>query len=534
MSGALNRAIALHRAGELPAALTAYQNLLAAEPDNADALHLTGVLAHQMGRTTTGIAFIEQAIALNPATPMFHRNMAELRQSAGDHARAIAHLAKALTLSPNDAAVHAALGGARAAAGDPEGAIFSYRAALAIDPGLVGAHNNLGLALQELGKIDEAQASFERAIAIQPNFAPALNNLGALMWDAERLDLAVATLERAVDADPGNAEAQVNLGQLLLNRGDLAEGWTRLESRRQVADAFHAPDRVREWSGPGDPCARLLVCAEQGLGDELMFASCLNDLASAQPKTRLILECDPRLAALFERSFTACEIRPYRLTGDNRRSSRRDWLNQAPVDAFVPAGTLPLHFRQRQENFPCEPGYLTADPARVATWRGWLDQVSDGAKRRTVGLCWRSGMTGARRDSLAIPLADWAPLLRRQDLAVVNLQYGDGGPALSAFAHDSGLPVFQAPALDLFNDLDGVAALVTALDHVVSAATSVCEIAGALGRPTIRAVRGVDWSMLGQTGTRPWHPNTTTLAISKHSSPKHLVNEAITIITMDT
>ncbi|MEZ5669616.1 MAG: tetratricopeptide repeat protein [Alphaproteobacteria bacterium] len=533
MTAPLARAIALHRAGQYAAALTAYQDLLATEPDNADALHLTGVLAHQMGRTSTGIAFIERAIALNPAAAMFHRNMAELRTAAGDHAKAAEHLARAITLNPRDAAAHAALGTARAACGDPQGAVFAYRAALAIDPTLVPALNNLGLALQDIDDPDGACAAWHSAIAIDPHFAPALNNLGTALWSDERLDAAIEVLQRAVAADPNNAEAAVNLGQLLLNRGDLSEGWRLLEARRQVRHGFAAPHGIREWTGPGDPCGRLLVCAEQGLGDELMFASCLSDLQAAQPRTTLVVECDPRLGALFARSLPGCEIRPYQLTADRRRANRRDWLTHTAIDAFVPAGTLPLWFRSSPADFPREAGYLTADPGRVAHWRNWLDGITDGGRARSVGLCWRSGIGGGHRDSLVVPLADWAPLLTDPAFAVVNLQYGAGGPALVSHADALGTPVHQPPGLDLMDALDDVAALVAALDTVVSAATSVCEIAGALGRPTVRVVRGVDWSMLGQQGRRPWHPNTTTHAASRHTPASELVQKVLTTISSD-
>jgi Flp pilus assembly protein TadD len=525
-TSALDRAMALHRAGDLGQALTAYQDLLAADPGNADALHLTGVLAHQMGRTSVGIACIEQAIQLNPAAPLYHRNMAELRKSTGDHARAAVHLLQAVALNPGDAPAHVELGLMQATGGGFSAAIASYQAAIAIDPALVGAHTNLGVALEAIGDDEGAEAAYRQALAFNAEFAPALNNLGAFLGAQELVEPGIALLRRAITADPGHVEARVNLGHLLLLVGEVREGWTQLEARRLVRNALHPPAGARDWTGSGDPCRRLLVCAEQGLGDELMFASCLADLQAAQPQTTLVLECDPRLAPLFARSFPGCEIRPYRLTPSRLRSSRRDWLAQAPVDAYVPAGTLPLHFRSDPASYPRTAGYLVADPRRVDHWRAWLARAAGG--RRTVGLCWRSGTGGGTRDSLALPLPAWDPLLADSRLSVVNLQYGAAGPALVAHARAIGAPVLEPPELDLFDDLDDIAALMSALDQVVSAPTSVCELAGAIGRPTWRVMRGNDWSLLGASGTRPWHPNTRMVIGPRRTEPAALIGELLT------
>lgn len=530
LGSSLERAMALHRAGQLPQALTAYQHLLSAEPDNADALHLSGVLAHQMGRTSVGIACIEQAIALNPKAPIYHRNMAELRKSTGDHRRAAVHLLQAIALNPDDVGARVELGLMQAACGDLKAAIDSYRAALRHDPDHVGALTNLGVALEDSGDETSARSAYERAIELQPDFTPALNNLGALSGAQEQIDQGIALLRRAVSATPDHAEARVNLGHLLLHTGALTDGWQMLEARRTIADALRPPANVRPWQGPGDSCRRLLVCAEQGLGDELMFLACLESLRAAQPGTTLILECDPRLAPLFSRSFPTDEIRPYRLTADRLRASQRPWLNHAPVDAYVPAGSLPLHFMTDPAAFPETQGYLTPDPARVQHWRQWLASLPDADDRRTVGLCWRSGSVGGARDTLAVPLPAWAPLLRHDKLRIVNLQYGEAGPALVKYAKAIDAPVQTAPELDLFNDLDDLAALVAALDMVVSAATSVCEMGGALGRPTWRVVRGNDWSMLGAQSRRPWHVNTQSISASRSAPAENLVHELITKI----
>ena len=123
----------------------------------------------------------------------------------------------------------------------------------------------------------------------------------------------------------------------------------------------------------------------------------------------------------------------------------------------------------------------------------------------TVGLCWRSGLRGALRDANYAPLTDWAPILTLPSLRLINLQYDECEAELIDAERRFGI-VIHRPPLDLKNDLDGSAALTAALDLVISAGTSVAEMAGALGLPVWRIGPAGDWTALG-TACRPWYPS---------------------------
>ncbi|HYD64516.1 class I SAM-dependent methyltransferase [Azospirillum sp.] len=241
------------------------------------------------------------------------------------------------------------------------------------------------------------------------------------------------------------------VAQALLGQGLLAEGWAWFARRFPSPVESLTGQRVRVTGGPG-------------LGDELMFASCLPDLIAAG--ARVVVEGDPRLAPLYARSFPLAEA--------------------GAADAEVAMAALPRLFRPDLSRFPAAGGYLKADPARVAFWRGRLAELGDGPK---VGLSWRG-----RRGSGS--LETWRPVLDVPGVRVVSLQY-DPDPAEAVHSwHD----------LDLTNDLDGVAALMSALDLVVTAPTAVGDLAGAVGVPVWRAGWDDDWAMLG-TGRRPWYPS---------------------------
>ncbi len=524
MTVALEQALGLHRAGRLNEALTAYQCMLAAKPEDPEVLHLTGVLAHQMGKTPFGIALIMRAIEWRPEAAVYHKNLAELHKACGDIAAACEALTSAAALSPNDATVHNDLGLLRAALGDDVGALASYRAAISIAPDDPNAHNNMGVLLQERGEEAAAMRAFDAAIAASPTFAAAHNNRGTLLWSCERIDEAVDALETAMAADPAHAGASVNLGQLSLHRGDLAKGWALLEARHQVANAVRLPGDLPVWDGKSDPGRRLLVAAEQGVGDELLFASCIPDLIDRWQRTTIVLECDPRLAHLFVRSFPTCEVRPNRVTSDGQiRLSHRPWLAQVSVDSVIAAGSLPGLCRPSIDAFPSAPSYLIADPAKVDHWRAWRDAQAPGEAQALVGFCWRSGVSDGVRAKLACPLSAWLPLLQRPGLRFVNLQYGEAAEELSRFAADNAVDMIDPADLDVFEDLNGLAAMLTCLDALVAGPTAVCELAGGLGVPAIRVVRGVDWSNLGVTDRRPWHPNTRLANASAYAAPDQLV-----------
>ena len=120
----------------------------------------------------------------------------------------------------------------------------------------------------------------------------------------------------------------------------------------------------------------------------------------------------------------------------------------------------------------------------------------------TIGLCWRSSLRSTLRDANYAPLSDWAPILTLPGLRFINLQYDDCEAELADAEHRFGITIHRPP-LDLKNDLDGAAALTAALDLVISAGTSVAEMAGAPGLPVWRIGRAGDWTTLG-TGCRPW------------------------------
>jgi hypothetical protein len=166
-------------------------------------------------------------------------------------------------------------------------------------------------------------------------------------------------------------------------------------------------------------------------------------------------------------------------------------------------GSLPLYLRKREEDFPRHPGYLKADPARVAYWRQRLAGLGTGLK---VGISWRGGTSKTRIRSRSIPLADWLPVLQQHGVDFVSLQYGDVADELEQLQQQHGiaLPHWQ----DAIDDYDETAALVSALDLVVSVCTAVIHLSGALGREVwILTPATPEWRYTFHGDSLPWYPS---------------------------
>jgi len=208
---ALALALQHHQAGRLAEAEALYRQILAAEPRNADALHLLGVVARQVGQNDVAVDLIRQALALRPNFPEAYSNLGNALRDKGQLDKAVAAYRQAIAVRPNFSEAYSNLGNALRDKGQRDQAIAAYRHAIALRPGYAEAHYNLGVALEEKRKLDEAIASYRQAIAFRSNFAEAHNNLGNAFKDNGQLDEAIACYRQAVRLKPDYAEAHSNL-----------------------------------------------------------------------------------------------------------------------------------------------------------------------------------------------------------------------------------------------------------------------------------------------------------------------------------
>ena len=422
-----------------------------------------------------------------------HFQLGLLELDQGRPAGAVAPLLKALALGGEEGRVYVALGAAYVQQNEVEKAAEQFRAALALQPDLAEAHSNLGYILfRDLERFDEGTAHIEAALRFAPDDAAALCNWSMVLQHRGQVDEALALCETLLERDPGLDEARVNRALILLSRGDFAAGWADYETRKRLPRHAWPHDLPwREWDGSDLAGKTVFVHSEQGIGDEIMFASCLPEFI---PRTgTCIVECHPRLAPIFRRSFPSAVI----VRKDAWRASE---LEREP-DWTVGIGSLPRLLRGRREDFPTHRGYLRAEPARVEYWRDRLAMLPG---RMKVGLSWRGGAPSTRRSARSIPLELWAPVLTLQDIDFVSVQYSDCAEEIARAQRALGVVINHWP--EAIDDYDETAALVAALDLVISVQTAIVHLAGALGQQVWALISAVPEWRYGATGEdMPWY-----------------------------
>jgi hypothetical protein len=249
----------------------------------------------------------------------------------------------------------------------------------------------------------------------------------------------------------------------------------------------------------------LLVYAEQGVGDELLFASCLPELIAQAG--HVVLACAPRLTSLYARSFPTATVR-----GCPHESSR-EWLADVPpLDMHIPIGSLPLFLRRTLGHFPMRVGYLQPHLLRQRRWEQRLAALGPGRK---IGVAWRS-LVGRQSHVSCPSLEEWDVVLTCPGVHWVNLQYDGHEDELTMAQRRWGVALHTWEDLDVMHELDEVAALISALDLVIVPETMMAVLAGGLGQPVWRLAQYVcDWDILG-TAVLPWFP---TLRLYRQPQP---------------
>ena len=247
-----------------------------------------------------------------------------------------------------------------------------------------------------------------------------------------------------------------------------------------------------QWDGSALDGRSIVIWGEQGVGDTIIFASCLIDvLARAE---RCVFETDARMVALFARSFPSLEgVAPQ----DPPDPATTDLELQCPV------GTLPRWLRPDLAAFPHHQGYLKADPQSLGQWRRRLEALGPGLK---VGIVWRSSHVDAERRRYYSEIADWGPLLSLPGIHFVSLMYDEAGPELALAKEKFGCEIKYFDDIDLFDDIDGAAALTAALDLLITPLSMTSWLAGALGVPAWTMTIPGEWRMFG-SGAFPWCPS---------------------------
>lgn len=359
------------------------------------------------------------------------------------------------------------------------------------------AWTNMGRMADALYRYEDAVAAYRKAIALLARDDPALvvnwSNLGATMISGGKWEAAKLACQKALELNPESRKAKTNMGMAQLALGEWVAGWHNYSHNiGGMSRRLHQYNGEPRWDGSAGK--KVILYGEQGLGDEISFASMVPDAAAVCK--RLTLDVDGRLVNLFQRSFPTVKV-----YGD-RWQSNLNWDEEDRTpDASIIMGQVGEFFRPAPESCPGTP-YLKACPIRTKGWRDYFDTLG----KPVIGIAWTGGMYWTGGMNRHWKLVDLLPWFKAIDAHWVCLQYKDAGREIEQFREERGIEIHQYPWATLTRDYDDTAALVAALDHVVSMQTAVIHLAGALGVPTWVCVMAANQWRYGASGdTMPWY-----------------------------
>jgi tetratricopeptide (TPR) repeat protein len=467
----VNLANALFDGRNISEARELYERALASEPTRLEALNGLGNALTQLQHFEEAEGYYRDAMRVNPKAPEAYNNLGNLLFRWHRFAEAADMFAQALSLDPNYA----------------------------------HAHNNMGNALQELGRFEEAEASYRTALSLNPRYARAMFNLGALLSHLDRLEESRLCTEQATILAPTDWEVFGTLGNTHLLSGRFDQGWQHLRygARGKIGRLYNET----EWKGEPTGASRLLIHAEEGIGDTIQFCRFLAQIPTG---TRIVLAVQEPLVPLM-----ACLTNVELIVTAGRLIPKFD-LQCSLLD-------LPLVFKTSLATIPADVPYLSAPADRIEAWRSRVEALPG----LRVGLVWAGNPEyGAdRRRSIQLDLL--MPILQTPGVSFVSLQVG----AAAAQAASLPQPVALHDWSTELTDFAETAALIETLDLVIGVDTAVIHLAGALAKPVWLLNRSdTCWRWMLNRDDSPWYPTLRLFRQRRHGDWQQPIEEMATAL----
>ncbi|MFC7461419.1 tetratricopeptide repeat protein [Hydrogenophaga defluvii] len=502
---------ALVRAGQVNAAINLAEREIPSKASEAETLALNELYS-KAGDWQSATTQLQTHLSQNPQHAHAWHRLGKVHARREQHADAISAFRNALGCGGDNANLLAELGASLHALERYQEALTAIQRAHELD-GTSKYLSPLASVLLMCCRYEEAVQIYERLgqdgmVKVGANHALSLGYLG-------RIDEALAILDKLIETTPHNPAVRLMRGQLLLQQHDWRRGWVDYAWRGFSQTHSFRMLPFPRWNGEPLKGKKIVVLAEQGLGDQVMFASCLPDLLALQP-AKLVLEAHERVAKTLARSFPDIPVIP------SRQKKDLAWVNDlGTMDYFAALGDLPSHFRLNNTAFPKQP-YLKADPARVNHWRKRLAEAGQGP---WIGFSWKGGTELTRTGLRTMQIQDFAHISRSMQGTWVSLQYGPVEQALKDAKAIGFTPHHWAEAI---SDLDEFAALVAALDAVVTVCNTTVHYAGSIGKATLVLAPQVPEWRYGLNETHmPWYADVEVIRQRRAGRWDDVVHEAV-------
>lgn len=486
------------RDGALEEAIRYFEIATHELPERRDILAALGDCYKKLKRYSYALRCFQQLEDEVENETKFHYivTQADILSATRRYDEALELLTRAYAIAPNETTLRIKLGEINLQLGNPVEARRWYEQCGKNGDSHVAVLNGYGLALRALGELDKAHDRLSFANTLTPNNPDILTNLALILHDLGDYEEALAYFQRALTLDPNHPMATTYQAFTLLVQGKLGSGWDAYESRWQHPDMGVLSLQFEQWLGPSKPSQCLLIHSEQGVGDQIMFASCLADVRKYAGK--VIIECNDKLESLFARAFPWANV-----VARSKFETAARWKKVSKqITQKVAIGSLPRFFRRNSDDFPLHQGYLVADARRVAKWRRKFQQQN----RFTIGISWRGGLPGTRRYLRSLDLDKLGRLVSLPNFQFVNLQYDFTETELETFPASIREKLFTD--FSVLSDLDETAAVISAVDLVVTVQTTVAHLSGALNHPTWVLLPALpEWRYRQAGSSIPWYPS---------------------------
>lgn len=484
-----------------------------AMPDDLSVLTLLSHSLAQVGVRDKAVMVLERTLELHGATPEIIGVMLNLALEMAMHSVAVKLAHILIEAEPNNPNHYVNLATAYTGANQLDESIEMLQSIIPMFPDNPNMWNVLATQVRSRDGVDASAVFFEEALRLAPDDFKILSNYGHSLlmkgdWDkALELDL------RAIEANPKSPEPRLGAAQLLFYKGRFKEAWPhyefRLNTRRRMSQTQIYTHGVPDWQGESLEGKTLLVCAEQGIGDEILFGNFLPYLYERAEK--LVIGCDYRLVDIYRRRFPNAHVERYidRLVSGYRYRNFpvAQHLNdegEMPIDYAVPVCSAPkFDWLSNETVTPHPEGFVHPNPDLVADIKERFAAISDKPK---VALAWRSGLVNSERSYVYGSVDAMEPLKRLADkVDFINIQYGDVAEELQRVEDMFGFKIHNLEGIDLKMDIDANLAIMDQVDLVVSSCSAPGQFSIAVGAPTVLMAGSKQWWAFGSTdGTVPF------------------------------
>jgi len=498
------KGLSLHQQGRLAEAQTIYEEILKIQANHFDALQLLGALLAQTQQLKKAVDLLTKALKINPNNAACYSNLGFALQALNRLDEALDSYDQAIRIKPDYAEAYYNRGTALQTLNRIDEALDSYDQAIRIKPDDAEAYSNRGNALGHLKRFDEALASYDQAIHIKPDYADAHSNRGNTLLELKRYEDALASYDKAIHIKPDLAEVHSNRGNALQNLKRLDEaiesydqaisikpeyyealynkamlnlflkkyqaGWENYDARLKTKDfqLKMVVEGLPLWNGSS--CKHLLIFSEQGIGDDIFYASMLRTVIDRVEK--ITLSVDIRLLPILSRSFPEITFVDKNLP-----------LDAGLYDAQIAFGSLPVVMSMNPNMFGRRVPYLVVNDGLKKT----LINKPYTKKQLKCGVAWKSKHQKIGKDK-STTLSDLNDIFQVDGYEFINLQYGDTQAEIGDLEMNYGAKLTTISGIDLFKNIDGLLAIIQTCDLIVTTSNLTAHLAGALGKTTFLLV----------------------------------------------